>query len=260
MVASASSAGSRDRSAARSPLLRSRPDLFFPHVRESCENAVPRAIQEADIPQHKVVQGDCIESIAAKHGLEPDEIWEHANNASLREKRTAFALFPGDVLFVPDRSVKSVPIATSRSHTFVLKIPKTLLHIRFLDVDDEPRKDVPYTLEIDGVEFEGTTTADGEVKQEIRADARSGTLTLNPGQGADEEVYTVELGHLDPIEETSGLQARLQHLGFYTGEVDGKLGSRTRDAILEYQRAHDLSDTGELDDDTKNHLQQRHGS
>jgi hypothetical protein len=240
-------------------LLRSRP-VCSSHVRESYENVVPRAVQEADIPQHKVVQGDCIKSIAAKHGLEPDAIWEHANNASLREKRNAFALFPGDVLFVPDRLEKSVPVATSRSHTVVVKIPKTLLHIRFLDVDDEPRKDVPYTLEIDGVEFEGTTTADGEVKQEIRADARSGTLTLNPGQGADEEVYTVELGHLDPIEETSGLQARLQHLGLYTGEVDGKLGSRTRDAILAYQRAYDLSDTGELDDDTKNHLQQRHGS
>ena len=83
---------------------RSRGSLF-PHARESCENdAVPTAVQEADIPQHKVAQGDCIESIAAKHGLEPDTIWEHANNASLREKRNgnSFALFPGDVLFVPD--------------------------------------------------------------------------------------------------------------------------------------------------------------
>jgi peptidoglycan hydrolase-like protein with peptidoglycan-binding domain len=161
---------------------------------------------------------------------------------------------------VPEVREKSVDVATDQSHTFVLKIPKTRLHIRFLDVDDQPRKDLPYTLEIDGVEFEGTTTADGDVEQEIRADARSGTLTLNPGQGADEEVYTVDLGHLDPIEETSGLQTRLQHLGFYTGEVDGKLGSRTRDAILRYQRKHGLSDTGELDDDTKNHLEQQHGS
>lgn len=212
------------------------------------------------MPQHKVVQGDCIESIAAKHGFEPDAIWEHADNATLRDKRSGFALFPGDLLFVPDRREKSVSIATARSHTFVLRTPKTLLHIRFLDVDDEPRKDLPYTLEIDGVEFEGTTTADGEVKQDIRADARAGTLTLNPGQGADEEVYTIKLGYLDPIEETSGVQARLQHLGFYKGEVDGKLDSRTRDAILEYQRAYELSDTGELDDDTKNDLEQRHGS
>jgi hypothetical protein len=219
-------------------------------------------VQEADIPQHKVAQGDCIESIAAKHGLEPDMIWEHANNASLREKRNgnSFALFPGDVLFVPDLREKSVDVATDKSHSFVLKIPKTLLHIRFLDVDDQPRKDVPYTLEIDGVEFEGTTTADGDVEQEIRADAKSGTLTLNPGQGADEEVYTVDLGHLDPIEETTGLQARLQHLGFYAGEIDGELGSRTRDAILAYQRAYDLSDTGEFDDETKSHLEQQHGS
>ena len=48
------------------------------------------------------------------------------------------------------------------------------------DVTAQPRKDLPYTLEIDGVEFEGTTTADGDVEQEIRADAQSGTLTLNP--------------------------------------------------------------------------------
>jgi N-acetylmuramoyl-L-alanine amidase len=219
-------------------------------------------VQEADIPQHEVIQGDCIESIAAEHGLEPDAIWAHANNASLREKRNgnSFALLPGDVLFVPDPSEKSVDVATDRSHTFVLKIPKTLLRIRFLDVDDQPREGLPYTLEIDGVEFEGTTTADGDVEQQIRADARSGTLTLNPGQGADEEVYTVELGHLDPIEETSGLQARLRHLGLYTGEVDGELGSRTRDAILAYQRAYGLSDTGEFDDETKSHLERQHGS
>lgn len=219
-------------------------------------------VQEADIPQYKVVQGDCIESIAAKHRLLPDTIWEHANNDELREKRNgnSFALFPGDVLFVPDPREKLVDVATDQSHTFVLTRPKALVHIRFLDVDGEPRKDLPYTLEIDGVEFEGTTTAEGDVQQEIPADAQSGTLTLNPGQGADEEVYTVDLGHLDPIEETSGLQARLQHLGFYAGEVDGDLGSRTRDAILAYQRAYDLSDTGELDDDTKSHLEQQHGS
>ena len=134
-----------------------------------------RAMQEADIPQHKVVQGDCIESIAAKHGLEPDTIWEHADNASLREKRNgnSFALFPGDVLFVPELQEKSVDVVTDQWHTFVLKIPKTLLHIRFLDVNDEPRKDLPYTLEIDGVEFEGTTTADGDVEQEIPTGAQS---------------------------------------------------------------------------------------
>lgn len=226
--------------------------MCFPRVWESWETA--------GIPRHKVVQGDCIESIAAKHGLEPDAIWEHADNASLRDTRSRFALFPGDVVFVPERREKSVAVATHRSHTVVLKAPKTLLHIRFLDLEDEPRKDLPYTLVIDGVEFEGTTTADGEVEQEIRADARSGTLTLNPGQGADEEVYAIALGHLDPIEETSGLQARLQHLGFYAGEVDGKPSSRLRDAILAYQRAFELDDSGELDDDTKNHILERHGS
>ncbi len=214
------------------------------------------------MPHLKVVQGDCIDSIAAKHGLLPKTIWDHAHNAKLREKRrkNQSVLLPGDVVFVPKPRERLEDAATDKAHKFVLTRPRSLFQIRFEDVDGKPRKGVPYSLEIDGQKDEGKTGAEGEVKRQISPDARAGTLTLNPGKGADEEVYELDLGHLDPVDETSGLQARLDHLGFYSGKVDGDRGDLTRAALEEYQAAFDLPATGELDDATKAHLEQEYGS
>jgi hypothetical protein len=49
-------------------------------------------------------------------------------------------------------------------------------------------------------------------------------------------------------------QERLKDAGFNPGPVDGQLGAQTKDAIKEYQKAHGLPQTGQLDEPTRDLL------
>jgi peptidoglycan hydrolase-like protein with peptidoglycan-binding domain len=46
---------------------------------------------------------------------------------------------------------------------------------------------------------------------------------------------------------TADVQERLQQLGLYNGDIDGKWGPQTRGAVVEFQRSHGLRPTGTLD-------------
>lgn len=46
---------------------------------------------------------------------------------------------------------------------------------------------------------------------------------------------------------TARAQARLQELGYSVGKADGIVGPRTRAALLKYQRANGLTESGKLD-------------
>jgi N-acetylmuramoyl-L-alanine amidase len=116
---------------------------------------------------------------------------------------------------------------------------------------------VSYTLSIDGVEMSGKTDDQGMVACNIRADAVQGKLVLRDQE--QDEVYELLLGHLDPISVTSGVQARLNHLGFWCGAVDGIVGPRTRHAVKRFQAAHALEVTGEIDNSTRDALADAHG-
>lgn len=50
------------------------------------------------------------------------------------------------------------------------------------------------------------------------------------------------------------VQERLKEAGFNPGPVDGQLGAQTREAIREYQKAHGLPQTGQLDEPTRDLL------
>jgi lipoprotein-anchoring transpeptidase ErfK/SrfK len=53
------------------------------------------------------------------------------------------------------------------------------------------------------------------------------------------------------------VQVRLDRLGFSTGEIDGRLGRNTNEALSAFQRAHDLAATGSLDPATEAALTSR---
>jgi peptidoglycan hydrolase-like protein with peptidoglycan-binding domain len=50
------------------------------------------------------------------------------------------------------------------------------------------------------------------------------------------------------------VQERLKEAGFNPGPVDGQLGPQTREALKEYQKAHGLAQTGQLDEPTRDLL------
>jgi N-acetylmuramoyl-L-alanine amidase len=132
--------------------------------------------------------------------------------------------------------------------------------MRLLNNDDEPRSGVSYILEIDGNLIRGKADEDGVIECSIPPNAREGRLTIEENQ--QQEEYQLKLGHLDPIDEISGVQSRLNNLGFYRSRTDaeGEMGSDTAAALRHFQRKRGLPVTGELDDDTRRELENSHGS
>lgn len=68
-------------------------------------------------------------------------------------------------------------------------------------------------------------------------------LDLNSVRENDESIYTPTGYGLDRA-ETIPIQEALQELGFYTGKADGEFGTVTRKAVIAYQKANGLQQTG----------------
>ena len=116
----------------------------------------------------------------------------------------------------------------------------------------KPRKNEKYVLNLDGKLIDGTTDGDGEFEHFIPGDSRSALLMLRNGQ----EVIPLRLGDLDPCDQATGIQQRLNNLGFDCGSEDGEIGDASKEAIKTFQEAYKLDVTGEADDATKNKLKE----
>lgn len=234
---------------------------------------------------HTVQQGESVESIAHAAGHFWDTVWQHPDNAALRQlRRSPHVLLPGDVVFVPPLERKEVECATGKQHPFHRKGVPSRLKIRFM-VDDKPFASKAYALFVDGKrEKDGQTDGDGRLDEPVSPLARRAEVhfvadpiepAAEPGNfddhGADiiQEprpvvtppapqpiIYTFDLRHLDPTSEISGLQGRLRHLGYPVGPADGTLDPRSVEALRAFQTEQGLEVTGELDDATQDKLRQ----
>jgi hypothetical protein len=244
--------------------------------------------------QYQVQPGDCIFSIAHDHGLPWEKIWNHANNAELKKvRKDPNILREGDQVFIPDREQRTLSLATGARHKIVVKRPVVKLRLRVvIDLGpkpppppppplrppadrrniteedpppdnsprtDEPRKNLAYKLIIDGVTTEGNTDGDGYVDCEIPVRARAGQLVLAPGTPHETEV-ALNLGHLDPISEITGIKQRLRNLCFDCGDQSPEMNEDLATALRAFQAKHGLSVSGQIDQMTRDELQKQHGS
>ena len=205
---------------------------------------------------YTVQQGDCISSIAYEHGFFWQTLWNHGANASVKSKRKdPNVLMKGDLVHIPDLTLKEESSATEKKHKFKLKGVPAKLRLRLLR-DGKPRKNESYTLIIDGKSISGKTDGDGWIKQPIPPNAKDGKLLLCAGQ----ETYDLQLGHLAPHDEVSGIQGRLSGLGFYAGAIDGQMNEETAAAISKFQRKNSMAETGQIDESLKSKLKSAFGS
>jgi LysM repeat protein len=206
--------------------------------------------------QHKVKQGECISSIAQDYGFSWEQIWNDSANEELKQKREdPNVLFPGDEVVIPDKKARKESVSADQKHKFRRKGVPAMLRLEFVDDQGNPRGNVPYVLDIDGQSFSGNTDGEGKIEQRIPPNAKQGQLRLGDDGS---EVYNIRLGSLDPVSETTGVQQRLKNLGYECGSVDGEAGPKTREALMAFQKKHELSETGEIDQQTLDKLQQLH--
>jgi len=208
------------------------------------------------MPQYTIKEGDCLSSIAERHGLFWEKIWNHPNNMELkRRRRDPNILYPGDIVFLPEKEKKEETGLTEQKHRFRKKGAPAKVRLRLMR-NDLPRANEPYVLEVDGNFFTGTTDTDGKLEQSIPPHAKKGKLLI----GKKREAYILNLGGMDPLHELAGIQKRLNNLGFYCGPANGILGPQTIDALKAFQKKHRLTESGEVDEATKNKLIEIYGS
>ncbi|PRP91450.1 putative peptidoglycan binding domain protein [Enhygromyxa salina] len=207
---------------------------------------------------YRVRQGECISSIAHRHGLFPDDLWQAPDNAELRAaRRNPNSLAPGDVIVIPDREPKQAKLALDSSHTFKIKGVPAKLSVLVSD-DGEALADRAYTLTVDGVRHEGATDSDGKVEVWVAPGSRRALLEVEV-EADDIWEYELELGGLDAVETIRGAQARLTNLG-YGCPSSGQLDDDTRAALEAFQADHEVSVSGELDEPTIAALAEHHDS
>ena len=211
---------------------------------------------------HTVQQGECLSSVAKQYHLSDYRlIYDHPENAEFKRRRPdPNIIYPGDVLFIPDKELKEVPRPTDNKHKFKLKEQLVLLRIVVKDDQDHPYANKRYQLTVDDTQFDGRTNGQGLLEQKIPADATDGELKVWTGQDdrIDFHGWKLSLGHLDPVETVTGVQARLNNLGFYCGAVDGIVGPMTSEALRDFQGKERLQQTGQIDATTRNRLKSKH--
>ena len=204
------------------------------------------------MPKRKVGEGETTSSLAKKNGFFWRTIWDHAENAQLKAKRKdPNVLLADDDIFIPERKRKEVSKGTEQEHVFKLKGEPAKIKMQLLQLG-EPRKDEDYVIDIDGTQTKGKTDGDGKLEHFIPPDASSGKLILKGGR----EMYPLRLGYLDPLDVISGVQQRLNNLGYNCGGEMGDLGEKTKEALRKFQADNKIEATGEPDAATKSKLQE----
>ena len=213
-----------------------------------------------------VRRGDHLVKIATSRNLDPDAVWNHPKNDDLRKRRTSMhVLCAGDVVFLPDPPpVKWRSLNVGSSNSFVAT-PKTVKISVVFSHTGKPLAGEACT--VDELPALGSLTTDGSGALTFQAPVKLEHLTVTfPGIGAK---YGLRVGHLDPIEEPSGVLQRLRNMG-YTRRVPAggawrALGPESPEdaellqALLEFQSEQGLPQTGILDQATRDKLADVHG-
>jgi hypothetical protein len=209
------------------------------------------------MPFHVTKKGECISSIAFNHGFFIDTIWNHEKNEELRQKReNPYILLEGDLVFIPEK-VKKVEIVSidKRNHFRLKKVPE-ILHIQLLDEDDKPITNESYEIEIVGKVYKGTTDQYGVIIQYIMPNVSEVNVMI----GKTGEKFRFLTGNLDPWDTITGMQARLNNLGFACGPVDGDKGIITESIFYEYCDRNNNLDDSDIDKDKMiNSIRKQHG-
>jgi hypothetical protein len=182
------------------------------------------------MPIHVVEQGECLSSIAERYGFAWETVWNLSQNSDLRAKRPdPNLIYPGDEVYVPELARKDEAGAVEKRHRFKMKGVPSKLRIRLLN-NGLALANRKWKCNVDGKWHDGATDGDGHLEMFVRPNANLGMLEVEDGP-----TFELQLRTLDPLETISGVQARLNNLGYDSGEVDGIQGPITTAAIKAFQ-------------------------
>ncbi|XXY17060.1 peptidoglycan-binding domain-containing protein [Sorangium sp. So ce216] len=208
---------------------------------------------------HVVRQGEYLSLLAIRHEFDADEVWGAPENAELRARRASpEVLAPGDILHLADAPRAGTELRARTRNSYRARVPSSVVRVR-LQRGGAPvanarcvvhGRNPPLETRTDG---EGMLCFDAPMNvHEVRVDLPDEQLTLR-----------VLVGHLDPLNESSGVADRLANLGFLSAAdrhaPEEQWRDRVREALAAFQERHGLDLTGELDEPTRDALRDAHG-
>jgi len=228
--------------------------------------------REVDVQPYIICQGDYLLKLAYKFDFDPDGVWNDPSNADLRQLRPdPNMLLATDQLNIPDQ-VDKVPVtyelSTGQTNSFVAQSQLVTVSVRFTSClcftcDGQPLQGEAY--EVEGADIDrGTLDGDGNFVATIPTTVQQFVVKLT----GRKENYVVKVGHLDPPATLSGAWQRLAMLGFVDSPTveeqggdgdDNGLTLDVRYTLWDFQRAHSLPMTADLDEATVNKLVERVG-
>ncbi len=189
-----------------------------------------------------VREGEWLAKIALQFGITDwHDIYDHDRNAAFRELRPDPSVVKaGDQLWIPksESVVIDPPQGSEEEQVFTVDpVPPETVDIVMHDIEGNAIANKPYTLQIGAFEVEGTTDGDGRLTEEVDP------LLLRVGGGQvimEGRTLSVMLGHLDPVNTISGIQQRLNNLGYHVGDITGDLDDTTVAAVKRFQAAESI--------------------
>jgi len=190
---------------------------------------------------HVVRRGECVSSIADKHGFFWQTLWDAPENRTLREARgDPNVLLPGDRVFVPElREKEQAHCRTGSVHRFKRRGVPERLRMRFAHADEGPKANMGYVFDDGRSERRGETDGDGYLEEWISTRLRIVTITFDDGA-----VATLQVGDLDPPQTVRGAGARLMSLGYASP------GASLAVVLETFQLANQIEPTSQLDEAT----------
>ena len=182
---------------------------------------------------------------------------DFAKNKGLFATRTEHLLREGDVLFLPDveeSQPKGMQLKLKGENVFRLGGRARQIAVRLLDDERKPLSNEAYTFSVDGsAEREGVTDAKGYLRESVPLHAKRICIRTKLRR------QELGLGVMDPVHTVSGVQRRLNNLGYHCGAADGVAGPSTQTALRMFQENQQLAVDGIAGDETRARLAQVHG-
>jgi hypothetical protein len=216
---------------------------------------------------HTVKQGEHLSSIAAQYGFADwKKIWNSPENADLTQQReNPNVLYPGDELFIPDKETKDVSKPTDNQHKFEVPSVPLMLRIKLSKSYSQPIANTPCDLIVDVNTAKLTSDGSGLIEQKISRTAANATLIVHDKitvQAKDVPVditIPIQIGYLDPVDQTSGQVARLANLGYYREDPSAFDQDEFNSAVEEFQCEQSLTVDGICGPQTQAKLKSVHG-
>ena len=150
----------------------------------------------------------------------------------------------------------------NQKQKFRVQVKKEKVNVRVGAIGGVVWSNRKVELDIEGVIIESKTDDDG-VAEFILPVSRTdeATLLIYTKKETSKPAYKVQikLGHLDPITEYSGQQARLTGLGYDCGSVTSHASKQYEESVLQFQKDYGLTADGVCGPDTQAKLEKEYG-